>query len=393
MVLDLESGDQEVLITGGTNPRYVTSGHILYSFAGTLRAVGFNIDSQEVSGDPFPVLENLETKPQGAANFDVSDDGILAYTPGDGSSSAQQRQLVWVDRDGTEELLDTPTGPWEAPQLSPDGARAIFAGQDGDSLEIWSSEIARGTLDKVTTNPESDSNPIWTPDGEHVVFSAVVDGVPGLYQRSADGTGSVDLLIERRGIASDWSADGSSLVINYQGNDFDIGLVAIGDEPSWEPLLEGEARETHPSISPNGEWIAYASDVSGQVQVYVQRFPELGERQTVSVGGGQRPVWSTNGDEIFYIRRGAGNPDVMMRVEVSTSPTLNFGDPEVLFEKERFRYWMPIANPWRAYDITAEGDRFLMVRVPTAVSDEGGAGRIEVVLNWFEELKERVPVP
>ena len=171
-LLDLDTGIQRVLIPGGSHPRYVPSGHVVYGVDGTLRAVGFDLERLEVTTDPVPVLDGVITKPSGAADFSVSRDGSLVYVPGAAVQGAGSSTLVWVDREGNETPLDLQEErSYGTPRLSPDGERLAVTVED-QNVDVWASELARGTLRRLTTDPSVDANPIWTPDGERVVFAS-----------------------------------------------------------------------------------------------------------------------------------------------------------------------------------------------------------------------------
>ena len=187
VALDLEGGDQRVLIAGGSSPRYAPTGHIVYTRADALWAVPFDMDGLAVTGDPVPVQENVLTKNNGAANFDVSDDGVLVYTAAD-SAAARRGTLVWVDREGRETPILTPPGDYGSLRLSPNGTHVMLTIPDGTNVDVWSSELARGTLSRLTAAPGREDYPLWMADGERFVFGASLGGKTGLYSKAADGT-------------------------------------------------------------------------------------------------------------------------------------------------------------------------------------------------------------
>ena len=387
-LLDLDSGEQRVLVSGGSAPRYSPTGHIVYGVSGTLRAVGFDLDLLEVTNpNPVPVLDGVITKQGGAANFDIARDGSLVYVAGAQAGGAL-RTLVWVDRAGREEPLETPALAYERPRVSPDGTRvAVDVDDESAGDDIWIHDLARGTETRLTTDPANDRSPLWTPDGERVVFSSEREGQASLFWKPVDTPGDAERLSasEARFFSPvAWSADGQTLLFNWTAgatNQQDIGLLSIEGERTSEMLLDSEFREGGPSVSPDGGWIAYHSTETGQDEVYVQRYPDLGGKQAISTDGGQQPLWSPDGSELFY--RG---PRGMMAVSVEADPTFRAGNPEVLFNQPYY------FNPnYRTYDLAPDG-RFLMVK-ESAVGDdaEGPAAQIILVQNWFEELKRLVP--
>ena len=386
-VLDLETNEQRVLIPGGSYPRYATTGHIVYGVGNTLRAVRFDLDRLEVTDpDPVPILDGVITKTGGAASFDLTRDGSLVYVSGRGVfGGGEDRSLVWVDREGREEPLATPLLPYQRPRISPDGTRVAVDVAEPGGADIWIHDLSRGTETRLTTDPANDRAPFWTPDGERVVFESNREGSLGLFWKLADAPGDAErLMTETSGAAtleaSSWSPDGR--LAFFRAPPVDIGLLSMEGERSVEMLFDTEFSEAAPAISPDGDWIAYDSDETGQNEIYVQRFPSLGNKIAVSTDGGAQPLWSPDGDELFY--RG---PRGMMVVPVGTDPTFRAGEPEVLFEQQ---YFLLLSR--RTYDLAPDGQRFLMVK--ESVEDEAEAPGPQVILvqNWHEELKRLVPV-
>jgi len=398
VVQSLASGERTVLIDGGRDARYVPTGHLVYALNGTLLAWAFDLDQRVLRGGPVALVEGVRfTTVTGAAMFSVSDDGALVYVPG--GTDGAERSLVWVDRQGREEFLDVEARPYTRPRLSPDGTRVAveIVGDDGTS-SIWVADATRGTLGRVTAG--EGSSPVWTSDGQQVVFASLGDGEPGLFRQSADGTGEVERLVNIEATRSprtgNWSPDGSRLVFDVQlpGNaSTDFGVLTMEGERVWTPLLDTEEREIVPVISPDGQWIAYASTGPGQdgLEVYVQRFPELGQRQPISTDGGMDPTWSADGRELFYLgSRGGGAPKEMAVVTIEPGPPLSVGAPEVLFDIAPYARRQ---GQGRQYDVDPDGQRFLMLSVgPPSDRRAVLEPQINLVLNWFEELQARVPL-
>ena len=390
-VVSLETGAVSYLLPGGSFPRYTPTGHIVYGVGGTLRAVGFDADRLELtSTNAIPVVEKVATGvSSGAGNFSVSANGSLVYVRDAGTGVSVQRALVWVDRAGSEEALQSPLLAYQRPRVSPDGTRVAVDVADPEGADIWIHDLARGTETRLTTDPADDRAPLWTPGGDRVVFYSDREGQAALFWKLVDAPGDAERLVSasegRLDIQADaWSADGQTLLFWRAGGGFqpDIGLLSIEGERASEMLLDTQFREGGPAVSPDGRWIAYHGDETGQNEVYVQRFPELGGKLTVSTDGGQQPLWSPDGQELFY--RGPGG---MMVVPVETDPTFSAGAPEVLFDQQYY-----FTGTRRTYDLAPDG-RFLMVK-DSAVGDdaEGPAAQIILVQNWFEELKRLVPV-
>ena len=256
---------------------------------------------------------------------------------------------------------------------------------DAEGADIWLHDLARGTETRLTTDPATDDAPLWTPDGERVVFGSNRDGQIALFWMLADTPGDAERLVtgEFGGSttveADSWSPDGQQLLV-FAAAPPDISLIAMDGERRREPFIATEFDEGAPAISPDGGWVAYHSTESGQPEVYVQRFPALGGKSTISTDGGAQPVWSPDGRELFY--RG---PRGMMAVPVETGATFRAGEPNVLFDQQYCRFLSR-----RTYDLAPDG-RFLMVKA-TADDQTGPTAQVVLVRNWLEELKRLVPV-
>ena len=321
----------------------------------------------------------------------MSRDGALVYVSGGGNTD--EWGLVWLDHEGQQEVLNVPTAAYRGPKVSPDGTRVVAEVQGADTRSIWVADATRGTLSRVTSDEANEFWPVWTPDGRQVVFTSDRDGGRGFYRKSADGTGDVEHLVTIEGAgglrAGNWSPDGSRLVFDsvQDATRQDIGVLSMEGEPSWEPLFETEVGEFGPTISPDGQWLAYVSAETGRNEVYVQRFPDLGERHQISTDGGVDPLWSPDGQALYYRGTGRYTLDDMRFVSIDPGSPFSVGNPQVLFARASFRP----AGGGRQHDITPDGQRFLMLSTRSE-TDAGASPQINVVLNWFEELKARVPV-
>ena len=395
-----ETGEHRTLLPAAVKGRVLSTGHLVFVRSGALWAVPFDLAALAIVGNPAPVVEEVRVEGGGAVQYATADDGSLVYIPG--TVSGIERSLVWVDRSGEEDVLTLPVRDYETLSLSPDGTRAaVVVGAGDGNRDIWVSELARGTLTRLTTQPGDDTHPLWSPDGQRVVFMhrSIEDGQVTVYSQAADGSGTPEPLLTDEMLTIlvpyDWSPDGETLFLTAAGGETgrDIGMVSADGSGTWEPLAQTPATEQSPALSPDGRWLAYASNESGRYEVYVQRFPELLGRQQVSVGSGYRPHWSEDGRELFFLRAPAGPPTAVVRVTVETTdrdpPVLDFGTEEVLFN---WRYYSQ-ASPMQYYDISPDGQRFLTIAA--GATGDAGAGRAEinVVLDWFQELTERVPVP
>ena len=250
-VLSLDTGEQKVLVRGGSSPRYSPSGHLLYAVQGNLWAVGFDASRLETVGDSVPVQEGVLSKPAGVANFAVSDNGSLVYLPGT-AGPEDARTVAWVNRSGQEEPLALPERDYFTLSLSPDGSRAAFGLDDGSgNTDIWVSELSRGTLTRLTTNDAFDGNPLWSPDGQRVVFRSDRNGQPELFWQAADGSGPTESLMTTDEPAGEiypygWTPDGSKILVHARfpstGTGTDVGMVSTDPPGTWEPLIQTAAR-------------------------------------------------------------------------------------------------------------------------------------------------------
>ena len=390
-LLDLDSGEQRVLVSGGSAPLYSPSGHIVYGVRGTLWAVSFDLNRLEVTDPtPVPVLEGVVTKPSGAVNFDLSRDGSLVYITG--ATGGSGRSLVWVDREGREEALEAEQfRDYSTVRVSPDGARLAL---DFDE-DVWTYDIARRTFDRVTTDPAHDQSPVWTRDGERLVFQSDRGGSPELFWTLADGSGTPERISTRPAdliaiLPEAFTPDGRTLLFSeFHGagtgsaRNVNIGTVSMVGDLTAGSLIERDFGTFDPAVSPDGRWIAYVSNLSGGLDIYAERFPDLGNRQRISTSGGRVPRWSLDGTELFYQSIDGRQ---LFAVPIVADPTFAVGVPEVLFEGA---YLRPVRYE-RPYDVTPSGDRFVMIKTDATI-DADTTSQVILVQNWVEELKRLVP--
>ena len=386
----LETGERRLLVDGGTDARYVPTGHLVYAQGGTLFAVPFDVARLEVTGGPVSLIEDVVELPAtGTAQFSVSRTGSLVYVP---ATSSAVRRLVWVDRDGREEPLTAEPRAYTFPRISPDGTNVALEVREDPETDIWIWDLTRETLTRLSFGPFNDCCPAWTPDGRRVVFSSNRAGLPKLFWKAADGTGAVERLTEGPNphFAPAFSPDGTRLVFreSHPETGADLRVLSLDGERQSEPLLATEFAEQNPELSPDGRWIAYESNASGQAEIYVQPFPNVDEgRWPISTGGGTQPLWAPDGHELLYRAPGGA----VMAVPVQTEPTFTAGNGEVVFEGS-YLVTTPVV-PGRTYDVAPDGQRFLMIKENAPEDEAAAEPHIVVVQHWFEELKARVPVP
>ena len=383
-VLSLATGEVKV-IGPGSYPRYSPTGHVVYGVEGNLWAVAFDLNQLETVGDPVPVQEGVLTKAAGTANFSVADNGSLVYLPGGAPAAEAGRTLVWVDREGREEAIPAPRAPYESPRLSPDGRYVAVEVREPENTDVMVFDLDRETLTRLTFDPGVDGAPLWSLDGQRVVFSSDREGSFGVYSRAADGTGQAERLTtsDTNQMPQSWSADGQALVVEETD---DLKLISVGAESRTEVLIGTEFGEFYPEVSPDGRWIEYSSNESGRSEVYVRPFPNVDDgRWQVSRDGAYAPVWGLEGQELFFRKSGSFE---MMVVAVETEPTFTPGNPEILFPAP-YVAGAPARNrPWDG----ADDGRFLMITRAGAGDAGAESTEINVVQNWHQELLERVPI-
>jgi eukaryotic-like serine/threonine-protein kinase len=384
-VLSLKSGKIKELFLGDA-PQFLRSGHIVYlDGEARLSAIPFDPAKLEVSGGAVPIVEGMVGL-GGSTQYAISESGTLAYVPELGNTAeAEQRTLVWVDRNGKEEPISAPPNAYWDPAISPDGTKiALGIGSIGNN-NIWVWDLLRKTLTKLTFD-SGGADPYWTPDGKRIVFMTPRSGRYGICWKSADGIGKEEFFsspTDRLIFPSSWGNKGKNLIAEEISGTSNIIMLSAEGDRKRIPLLEEKYNEYHPVISPDGRWMAYTSNESGRDEIYVRPFPEVNAgRWQVSANSGNTPLWSPNGRELFYC---TGN--TVMAAAVKTDSIFSVEAPKILFSGTHFT-----AGNFTHWDISRDGKRFLMIKGPTLMTPTGGYGqRINIVLNWFEELKQRVP--
>ena len=380
-VHSMETGERRNLAAGAF-PRYAPSGHLIYVQAGTLMAVPFDAQRLITSGTAVPVVEGvLQAASNGVAQYSISSTGSLIYISG--GVQSDQRRLVWVNRSGIEVPLAAPAQTYGAPRVSPDGRRIAVTIQ-GQESQIWLYDLSREALSRLTFEGKLNADPTWTPDGKRIAFYSNKEGPTNIFWQPADGSGGLERLTTSEYFhnPNSWSPDGQLLAFHEVNptTQRDIWVLRLKDR-KVEPFLRTPADESAPRFSPDGHWLTYVSNESGGFEIYVQPYPGPGGKWQISTNGGTEPVWNPNGHELFY-----RNGDKMMAVDISSQSGISAGKPRMLFEGS----YLPTTVAQPNYDISPDGQRFLMVK--PAEQGQEAPTQINVVLNWFEELKQKVPV-
>ena len=394
VVQSLESGDRKTLVEGGSSARYLPTGHIVYAVGGILSAQLFDIDRLEMSGEPRPIIEGVQRFPSPAldTNLSVSNTGTLVYLPGSRSTAVIDRTIALLDRNGTRELLKIPPGPYGFPRLSPDGTRVAFGTDDGKEADISIYDLNGASSIRRLTFGGRNRLPIWSADGRRVAFQSDREGDLGIFSQAAEG-GTAERLTPKpeqgaSQVPESWSPNGDQLLFSVtRDSRTTLWTFSIAEKKATRFAQVESPMLTSAVFSPDGRWVAYASRETGKPRfaVYVQPFPATGEVQQISrEDDGHHPLWSRDGREILYIP----GPNLFSVVTVATQPSFAFGLPKAI--AGGFLDTLPSLP--RGYDMTADGKRIIAV-VPSGQGTTGTSSvpQAQVVLNWFEELKQRVP--
>jgi serine/threonine-protein kinase len=375
-VLRLDSAERIKVLDGGSFARYIPTGHVVFARAGALFAVPFRLPTLEVNGLPVKVVTPLRTEPAfGHAHFDVSETGTLVYIAS--GARGDNRTLLWVDVSGNSVPAVVSKRPFYEARISPDGSQVATV-VEGATSEVWVHDLGADKSMRLT-NGWDNVNPVWTPDGERIVFASTRGRrhTHNLFWQASDGTGEAEPLlssdVQQSPVAV--SPDGTFLLfLQRTGSDrWQMHTLSFANR-SWKllpetPPIVGQ----QPALSPDGRWVAYYSDRSGRNEVYLQAFPGGGRQWQVSVGGGRAPVWARNGKELFY-RRG----DAVMAVSIDATMTVRAGTPRALFSTG-------LIGP---VDVGRDG-RLLMIEP----EKEDVVRELAVVVNWFDELTRAMASP
>jgi serine/threonine-protein kinase len=393
-VQSLPSGQRTVLVQGGSDARYIPTGHLVYALRDGLFGARFDLNRLSVTGGAMPLVQGVQ-RPAGVvgvgSNYGISDTGTLVYL----TAIALRRSLVWVDRTGASEpIRSIPAGRYEDPRLSPDGTRALVT-RDGD---LWIYDLASGRSSRVTQDGSSLMG-VWAPSGTQVAYSSAKGGNLEAWVTASDGSSQPRQLTKLGGQVhvDSWSPDGRLLTVHHHRPDNTSPMTAresrsiltlAMDRADAEPevFLEAKVTAEGANLSRDGHYVAYLSQESGQREIYIRPYPGPGGQVTVSVGGGQEPIWARNG-ELFYRSL---NGQRMFAVPVTTTPALKVGTSVELFQGPY--YVSPTGSPRPQYDVRSDGQRVLMLVSSPDTNPSRARPRIVVVQNWFEDLKRLLPI-
>ena len=408
--VDVATGVRKTVIPSGTDASYA-SGYLVYAtidsstdaqsrFRATLRAVRFDSSRVEAVGSSVTAYDGVSVSTTAAANYGLSRRGDLVLVPGGlySPDADIQRALVWVDRKGQETPIGAQPRTYAIARVSPDGTRIALDVRD-QTNDIWIWNIKGQTLTTLNRHPAQDLSPLWTPDSRRIIWTTTrAGGNPNLFVQPADGTGTPQRLTNHLAnqFPTSITSDGRTVLVFGSGGSgtvTDVFTVDIqGPElQAQKPLLSSPGSDFDPELSPDGKWLAYHSNESGEFQVYVRPFPDVqGGRKQISTSGGTRPAWSRDGRELFYLDKDG----LLTSVKVLPAEGTEFAatQPVKILNTKYYLGASLLGLDLRAYDVAADG-RFLMIKDLRDPSAAAPLASMVVVLNWGEELKARLPAP
>ena len=390
VVQSLSSGQRKTLIEGGSDARYIPSGHVVYAVAGSLFAVAFDVDRLEVRGAPVSVVEGVrraDASSTGGAHYSVSGNGTLVYVAG---PAVPRRDIALTDRNGRSERLQLPPHLYEAPRVSPDGTRIVVGTDEGSEAVIWTYRLSGATALQRVTFGGNNRFPVWSADSRRVAFQSDREGDRGIFWQPVDGNGRTERLTTSEPDESHepeaWSPTGDILLFSItKGADVALWTWSLKDRKAAPFGDVHSATRIGGVFSPDGRWVAYARSEGRKKTIYVEPFPPTGVKHQLVAYGSElpnHPLWSADGKELFY----NPGPGEFASVGVSTWPTFAFGKPTAL----RRPFGGASTLTRRPYDLMPDG-RFVSATEGSLGHGGPSGAEIRVVLNWFDELKARVP--
>ncbi len=387
-VQSLQTGRRKTLARGGSYGRYASSGHLLYVRQSVLYAAPMDLERLELRGPAAPVMEDVASQFYGGgAELDLTRSGTLLFVerrPG-------QQTLAWLDSAGPARPFRALAGAtFGGHRFSPDGKRLAVAIVQSGNTDVWVYEWERDTMTRLTFTPGFDAWPVWSPDGKYIAFSSRrLGGAQNLYCMRADGAGEAIRLTESKNAQwpSSFSPDGRRLAFTDVNppTSYDLWTLPLEGVQSGQPkagkaemFLQTSFAEVAPMISPDGRWVAYKSNESGSDEVYVRRFPGPGGKWQISTGGGESPLWSKKGSELFY----RSSEGIMVASYTAGGEA---------FAATKPRLWAQMKDRGPHFDAAPDGRRFAVLQA--AASDQKGAPRVVFLLNFLDELRRRVPTP
>jgi len=391
-VVSLKTGERTILHHGGFFARYLPSGHLVWIHQNALYAAPFDLGRLALTGEPQPVVEDINSGEDSGGDFAFSQTGTFVYASGTGKL---QRSIFWLDSTGKTRPLHPVPGLYGFPRFSPDGKRLAFSAGDGKNHEdIWVRDLERDSASRVTLLPGQSQWPVWTPDSRNLVFWSSNPSAPGIYWIRADGSGVAQRLTDgkTRQVPHSISPDGRRLAMaqTSPGGGVEIWTAPVEGDAGHprlgrvEPFRQTPFVTIEPAFSPDGRWLAYYSGEPGKEGLWVVPFPGPGGGWLISSRGGS-PVWSGNGRDLFFL---ADNRTIMVAGYTTRGDAFVSGKPRVWSQHPLLDLGSP---PVGAYGLAPDGKRFAVVLNADGTADPKPVTHLTFLLNFFDELRRRVP--
>jgi len=394
VVQSLPDGPRRIVQRNAYSGRYLGSGHLVFMHGGTLFAAPFDLGRLERTGEPVPVQKGVAGMPAfGGAHFAFSTRGALAFVPGQGEGF--NVPIQWMDLQGGMQPLRVVPAFYNHPRVSPDGRRLVVEIREGRQVDVWIYDWERGQISRVTSEPGQNKYPVWSPDGQAIAFASNRrdKATLNLYWQRADGTAKAEPLTESRNRQdpTSWHPSGKFLAYEEERTQgvADIMILPLeGDEESGlkpgKPtvFLDSAFSEGHGVFSPDGRWLAYHSNESGRMEVYVRPFPGPGEKKQVSLGGGMYPAWSRSRQELAY--QNAADWTLMIAAYGTEGDSFRVEKPRSVGRIPRRGLGMP------GFDLHPDGQRFVVLKTTEDPTD-AGQDHMVLIEHFFDELRRVAP--
>jgi len=390
VVQSLPDGPRKIVQRDGYFGRYLESGHLIYMHGGTLFVAPFDLTRLEMTGKPVPAIEGVAGFAEfGGAHFGFSARGALAFVPG--KNAGLTVPIQWMDRQGATRSMRAVPAFYNHPRFSPDGRRLAMEIREGRQVDVWVYEWERDKISRLTFESGDNKYPEWTPDGRRITFASTRGdkATRNLYWQRADGTGEAERLTQSRYAqeSMSWHPTGRALAYSEQNPESRLDIMILpmeGDEASgWKPgtptvFVASPFDETGAAFSPDGRWLAYHSNESGRLEVYVRPFTGSGGKTQVSTGGGMYPTWSRNGKELFYQQ--ALDWTLMVATCTTEGDSFRAEKPQLAGRIPRRGMGMP------GFDLHPDGQRFAVLQSAQGPI-EVKQNQVVLIPHFFDELR------
>src|SRR5262245_37729193 len=392
MAQRIPKGERKVILRGASDAHYLSSGHLIFSSGENILAVPFDPTRLELKGGTVSVIERVRRTPR-LNQFSVSARGSIVYMPGNAGTDAGRSVLALADRNGNIQKLSLPPAPYDHPRVSPaDGKTIAFSSNDANETAVFIYDLSGVRSPRRLTFGGNNSLPLWSRAGRYIYFRSDRHGQVGLFRQLADGTGTAERLSDAGAtddrhfpLATDASGKALLFEVRVGPGNSDIWMLPLDGDRKPKPFLVEPNFQSHPVFSPDGRWLAYMSNqlVAYSPQIFVQPYPMMNAKYQITTNNGGEPLWSPDGKQVFYYWDGRFNV-----VDVQTGPAFSFGKSAPLPITGAIQN---IGSP-RNYDMTPDGKFIIVLNAEQDQNTQSSTPQLNVVLNWFRELQERVPV-